>query len=306
MRGIDYAWHGEIDWNCLKAQGVTFICRYFSWDQGKDLTPAELHAANTNGISVVVVWETTANRMLGGYNAGAEDAHETNVRLSAYGMDNAPAYFACDWDASEAEQQVINSYLNGAASVMGLARVGMYAGYYPLKRAWDAGKLTYGWQTYAWSGGHWDNRAQLRQVQNGVTVCGISADWDESMAPDFAQWPRPYQQEKPPSQEAKKDMALSVVIPPGTGVEESNDIGVSFPGANVYKTIGFCCDPGRLGNSPVMVRVALHWLSGGWQIHEVEMTDQHPKVVIQVPPNVDGCSFRRQDDTPIDLIPNFL
>jgi hypothetical protein len=73
----------------------------------------------------------------------------------------------------------------------------MYAGYHPLKRAFDAGKMTYGWQTYAWSGGMQDSRMHLYQYHNGVTVCGISADWDESKKSDFAQWPRPSSSQPP-------------------------------------------------------------------------------------------------------------
>jgi Domain of unknown function (DUF1906) len=190
-KGLDYAWHGTINWSCFKQQGVTFIMRYFSFDDDKDLTEAELNAALQNGIEVGVVWETTANRMLGGYNAGVSDAQSADARADSIGMTGIPLYFACDWDAHESDQPEINSYMDGVISVIGKKRAGMYAGYWPLKRAWDAGKLTYGWQTYAWSGGNWDSRAHLRQVQNGVTVCGVSSDWDEAHAHDYGQWPRP-------------------------------------------------------------------------------------------------------------------
>ena len=140
-----------------------------------------------------VVWETTADRMLAGHQAGVADAISANHRAAALGMPGIPLYFACDFDATEADQVPINAYLDGVASEIGKARTGMYAGYYPLSRAFNAGKLTYGWQTSAWSGTptKWDTRAQLRQVQNDVTVCGVSADWDESMATDWGQWPRP-------------------------------------------------------------------------------------------------------------------
>jgi hypothetical protein len=192
-KGLDYAWHGTINWDCFRNSGVRFIMRYFSYDSSKDLTGSELAQANAEGIAVGVVWETTANRMLGGWNAGVSDAQEADRRADALGMHGIPLYFACDWDAAENEQAAINGYMDGVISVIGKQRAGMYAGYWPLKRAWDAGKVTYGWQTYAWSGGNWDSRAQLRQVQNGVTVCGTSADWDESHADDFGQWPRPAQ-----------------------------------------------------------------------------------------------------------------
>jgi hypothetical protein len=47
----------------------------------------------------------------------------------------------------------------------------------------QAGKAVFAWQTYAWSGGQWDSRAQLRQTRNDVTVGGAACDSDVSMAP---------------------------------------------------------------------------------------------------------------------------
>ena len=190
-KGLDYAWHGVIDWSCFQQSGVTFIMRYFSYDASKDLTADELANANLHGISVGVVWETTANRMLQGHAAGSSDAAEANRRANSLGINGIPLYFACDFDATESDQTLINAYMDGVISVIGLARAGMYGGFYPVSRAFNARKITYGWQTYAWSGGQWDQRAQLRQVQNDVTVCSINADWDEQHATDFGQWPRP-------------------------------------------------------------------------------------------------------------------
>ena len=68
----------------------------------------------------------------------------------------------------------------------GVARTGAYGGYYVIQRLFDAGKIKWGWQTYAWSGGQWDSRAQLRQVQNGIA--GGQMDEDTSEADDFGQW----------------------------------------------------------------------------------------------------------------------
>src|SRR5262249_20698214 len=50
----------------------------------------------------------------------------------------------------------------------------------------DDGKITWGWQTYAWSGGQWDSRAQLRQTQNELG--GGDLDADEAMTSDYGQW----------------------------------------------------------------------------------------------------------------------
>ena len=90
-----------------------------------------------------------------------------------------PIYFSVDFDATPQQgRAAIDAYFDGVASVLGRARTGAYGGYYVIKRLFDDGKITWGWQTYAWSGGQWDPRAQLRQTQNGVTVAGSSCDID--------------------------------------------------------------------------------------------------------------------------------
>jgi hypothetical protein len=196
-RGIDYAFSPHPSVSALKTAGVAFVCRYVSADprndaNGKNLLPAEKTALLGAGFQLVVVCEEwAASRMLGGHAAGVADATHADAVVKALGLAGVPVYFACDFDATEAQQVPINAYLDGCASVIGVNRVGIYGGYYPLKRALDAGKAKYAWQTYAWSGGLWDTRAQLRQVQNGVTVGGASCDFDESRAADFGQWPRP-------------------------------------------------------------------------------------------------------------------
>lgn len=102
--------------------------------------------------------------------------------------DDRPIYFAADWDASAGQQDEINAYLDGAASVIGRDRVGLYGGYGPVDRAFDAKKITFGWQTYAWSGGRWDARAQLQQYSNDHTINGVGVDYDRAVKSDYGQW----------------------------------------------------------------------------------------------------------------------
>jgi hypothetical protein len=42
-------------------------------------------------------------------------------------------------------------------------------------------------QTYAWSGGNWDPRAQLQQFSNSHHV-GVECDYDHGVGQDFGQW----------------------------------------------------------------------------------------------------------------------
>ena len=152
----------------------------------RDALLDELSAA---GLWLVVVWETAANRALDGKAAGTADAQAAASQAKACGMpDDRPIYFAVDWDASSSQQSSINAYLDGAASVLGRDRVGLYAGYGPVNRAFDAGKIAYGWQTYAWSGGAWDPRAQLQQYSNDHRINGVGLDYDRAVKSDYGQW----------------------------------------------------------------------------------------------------------------------
>jgi Rv2525c-like, glycoside hydrolase-like domain len=195
IAGIDYAFSPHPPIAALKAARVAFACRYISPDpandtNGKNLLPAECKALLGAGIHVVVVAESYAARMKAGHAAGTADAQHASAVVNALSMHSIPVYFACDFDATPGDQAAIDAYLDGAASVIGRGRTGIYGGFYPVKRALDAGKATYAWQTIAWSGGQWDLRANLRQGLQ-VTIGGVSVDVDNAQRPDYGQWPRP-------------------------------------------------------------------------------------------------------------------
>lgn len=187
--GVDYAW-GRPSVSSLLAAGVKFVCRYLSHDtSGKNLDHAEAVKLAAGGLWIVVVWETTAQRALAGKAAGVQDAKDAAAMAKACGMpDDRPIYFAVDWDASSGEQAAINAYLDGAASVLGKGRTGIYGGYNPVKRALDGDHCRWAWQTYAWSGGRWDSRAQIQQYSNDHTIGGVGLDYDRSTTSYYGQW----------------------------------------------------------------------------------------------------------------------
>ncbi|MDB4969956.1 MAG: hypothetical protein JWN44_5645 [Myxococcales bacterium] len=191
-KGVDYSF-GRPSPSGLKSAGYSFAARYYSYDNGgshgKILFAAEAKALLAAGVDIVSNWEYAADDALGGFNSGVADAKVANSQAAAAGAPaNRPIYFSVDFDATPAQQGPINDYMDGVASVLGRNRTGAYGGYYVVKRLFDAGKITFGWQTYAWSGGQWDARAQLRQVQNGVNIAGGACDIDQSTADDFGQW----------------------------------------------------------------------------------------------------------------------
>lgn len=189
IEGVDYAW-GRPGPAALKAAGKEFVIRYLSRDTtGKNLTLSEAAQMTNAGLWVAVVWETSTDRMLGGRAAGVIDAQLADQQARSCGMpEGRPIYFACDFDAAPSQQTLINAYLDGAASVIGLPRVGMYGGYGPIKRALDVGKITYAWQTYAWSAGKWDPRIHVQQYSNGHLINGVDTDLCRAMVEDYGQW----------------------------------------------------------------------------------------------------------------------
>ncbi|GAA3216109.1 hypothetical protein GCM10010468_37960 [Actinocorallia longicatena] len=188
MFGVDYAF-SRPSVAALKRAGAKFACRYLSHSASKNLSRAEAVSLTAAGIWIVVVWETTAARALAGRAAGAQDARDAAAQAKSFGMPaDRPIFFAVDFDATASQQDEIHAYLDGAAGVIGRDRIGLYAGYGPMKRAFDARKITYGWQTYAWSGGRWDERALLQQYRNGVDLDGADVDYDRAFGADYGQW----------------------------------------------------------------------------------------------------------------------
>jgi len=187
-RGIDFAWGGPSA-SRMRANGWTFGASYLSTDYSKNWTTSLVNSYHANGISTVVVWETTSTRATQGYAAGASDAR--SARAQDYGLAGhrtRPIYFAIDCDCSYSQ---VSGYFQGADSVLGVKRVGAYGGYRPISALLNSRLITYAWQTYAWSGGLLDSRAQLYQNPNGS-----SFDYDRAFSSDYGQ--APFTPPKPP------------------------------------------------------------------------------------------------------------
>jgi len=188
--GIDYAW-GRPSISSMTAGRVKFAARYLSHDtSGKNLTRSEADKLAKAGIWSVVVWETTASRAKsGGRSGGAADAKAAQTQAVSCGMpDSRPIYFAVDFDAQKADWPKIADYFKGVVSVLGLERVGMYGGYNPIKWAFDENLISWGWQTYAWSGGRRDQRIHIYQYMNDQNMGDVDCDFDLAYMVDYGQW----------------------------------------------------------------------------------------------------------------------
>lgn len=184
--GLDWAW-GHVSSAALRRSGVTFAGRYISTPgNSKNITLSEAKAHTAAGIDTFLVFETTSGRATAGFAAGQHDARSALSQAAAAGAPSGIAiYFAVDFDAS---WQSVASYFKGVASVLGVRRTGAYGGIRVIEGLFNAGLITFGWQTLAWSGGRWSSRAQVHQESIERSFLGLNCDYNHAFAPDFAQW----------------------------------------------------------------------------------------------------------------------
>ncbi len=190
--GVDYAWMPHPKPSTLKAQGKTFACRYIGTniDDGKMLTAAEYASLRAQDVDVVANVEGSPGGFRG-YVAGQRWANNgvAWIKNKALPMpSDRPIYFSADWDVSKTDWPDLKAALDGAASIIGRNRVGLYGGRYAIQQAQQTGAAKWFWQTYAWSGGVWLPGTHIQQYQNGVRIDGADCDLNRAMQPDFGQW----------------------------------------------------------------------------------------------------------------------
>lgn len=188
--GVDYAWPPHPDPAGLKAAGKVFACRYGGpGTDGKWLHPAEAAALAAQGIAIVANAEGSANGLLGGWSTGVSWATSAARWFASCLMPaGRPIYFSADFDATSTQWPAVRDALRGAASVIGAANVGIYAGLRPIQWARRDNVARWFWQTYAWSGGVWAAGNHVEQYRNGVIVAGADVDLNRSRVADYGQW----------------------------------------------------------------------------------------------------------------------
>lgn len=188
LEGVDYSW-ARPGGATLKAAGKHFAVRYLYPDGqgGKGLDASELADLTNNGVEVPIVYESYAARAKEGRGAGQADAKTAQAALQAVGLPSGmPIYFAVDYDAPESDQGIIDDYLRGCADVIGADRVGVYAGYWIIKRCHENGTAKWLWQTYAWSGGNVHPAIHLYQYSNGHDLNG-AVDFCRALQENYGQ-----------------------------------------------------------------------------------------------------------------------
>jgi hypothetical protein len=224
--GCDYAWEHPNP-AALAAAGYKFACRYVSHFSTKNMSPGEVAALAAHGISTVSNFEDAAQTMLGGYNVGVGSAILARQEATACGMPaGRPVYFSADWDTTPDDQVKINAFLDGAASVLGRASVGIYGGYWTVKRALDGGHAAWAWQTLAWSGGQWDVRANIRQTGRQPTIGGVQVDENVAMTADYGQWTPGHSPDPPQPKPLENDMPYLISVTPDPSNPANKGAGI--------------------------------------------------------------------------------
>lgn len=193
MKGIDYS-SSRPDPKKVKALLYGFVARYLfaPTPGGKGITKAEADAIRAAGLGLVVVYESYAGRAKEGLAAGAADGKTALAWARSIDFpDSRPLYFAVDFSPTTVELVYVDAYLRGVASVIGLARVGVYGSYAVVEHCHAIGTARWFWQTYGWSGGKISPHTHFLQYLNGQTVDGASADLNESRQLDFGAWDPP-------------------------------------------------------------------------------------------------------------------
>lgn len=179
--GVDFAWGGPSAAS-MHTQGFAFGASYLSPDASKNWTLGLVRSYAARGIARVFVWESSATRALSGCGAGRSDARSARGQAVPFGA--RVIYFAVDFEVAPSETSTVASYFRCASAVLGVSHTGGYGGLATIRLLFDRHLVRYGWQTYAWSGGTWDRRAQLQQYLNGNAF-----DYDRAVAKDYGQTP---------------------------------------------------------------------------------------------------------------------
>jgi hypothetical protein len=175
----------------VKAVGRVGVIRYVS--SGRPLvsaTRAEVDAFRAAGLAFVAVWQRGNDRALLGREAGATDARDAAAYCAGLGATDAdPVYFAVDVDVTTPGQlAAVLSYFEGAASVLGWARVGVYGEHDVLAHLRDRTPMGLFWQTASWSAGRLAPFANLYQYRINQTLLGRAVDYDRSLTAYYGQW----------------------------------------------------------------------------------------------------------------------
>lgn len=297
----------------LRGLGVTGVGRYIGWDSvpgyssiGKNITRDEARALLGAGIEIFLAFEYAKDAAARGAEQGRKDGQLAMQQLADLGAPpDMGVYFAVDYDLPDCRPDLPDTAANARAklgpvgdyfaAISGLKhpyQVGGYGGYYAIKRLFDAGLITLGWQTIAWSGGKTDSRSHIYQSKVDNGPFGSDVDVRCHMAvPNYGQWSNAPLPKPGWPAEQEEDVTYSGQIGPG------EKVGVPV----VKGTTNRVCVYADYTNStaPMKVRVAVLSETNGYsQIQEAEISAAKPEYILFKEKDVVAVSFQRVDTVP--------
>jgi len=152
----------------IRELGFDFVGRYLvpRW-YPKALLRAEAEALSEAGLYILSCWETSADRVKSGAEAGAKDGESAASLAEKIGQPPGTIiYFAVDYDAGERDFRKIAAYLTAARAQL---RPKYEVGVYGSARVCDAMHTLVPqckgyWQCCAWSYGHISDAATVYQA----------------------------------------------------------------------------------------------------------------------------------------------
>lgn len=188
-QGVDYAWSTP-DPVAMRNMGIEFACRYVgAGTPDKHLTREEALKLNAAGIDLIALCEGFPNDALNGMRMGVDHASWSILNLHDIGAPSGTIiYFSVDFDCTSAQWPHVRDYLDGAASVIGFSKVGVYGSDDVMRWARNAGCASHFFRTYAWASQVPFIYADLEQHQNGVLVPGGEVDLCRSNLDYFGQF----------------------------------------------------------------------------------------------------------------------
>lgn len=193
VKGVDYSF-ARPDIQMLVNRGIKHAGRYLyrtvqsNGLPNKGISRQEWDDLKGSGIEPWFFYEEDVTDPIKGFEVGRVQALRAEEHRDREGLPDLPIHFPVDHDAVADEIPEILKGLEGAATIVGPSRVGVYGEFDVVKAAFDAGVVQYACQTYAWSSGRWDSRATTQQWANGQW--GGTVDFNRATRfSDFGQLP---------------------------------------------------------------------------------------------------------------------
>lgn len=168
----------------IKDAGYSFAGRYLVPERGslkwKALTKAEAEIITGVGMSILAVYETTADRAKGGAAFGTYDGQQAFACAEAIGIPKTGViYFAVDFGAAASDMSAIAEYLKAARAQIGDYKLGVYGAYNVIEAMAALNLCDAYWQCVGWSYGKISDHRSVYQAKWGQSVAGVSVDINE-------------------------------------------------------------------------------------------------------------------------------